>query len=404
MAAGLLGVSGGVASAAPAADGSTVSLDTPDVPTGGKVTHTVTVHAVASGTLSVTFAAAQDQRWWDSDEEWTLGVQASGADARCVFPASLVAGVLSCSLPAGDHTITYTMSASAAAEAWKVDVDAGFDDGADRPVADSRFAVLGGREPAMDYWLYGRTPAGAVRAHGTYVGEFGPLDPEWSSQVQASGWDRYDVATKTAPINVRGVGGDVVARRKDGHLWFYPAMPGDSGGFRYPTDVGGGWSQYTAVRGAGDLSGDAEPDLITRGADGTLWLYKGTGRNSAPFTARTKIGSGWNIYTSLTGGTDLTGDRAADLLARDAAGGFWLYEGTGNAAAPLKARVKVGSGWNIYNALVAYGDASGDGHPDLIARDAAGVLWQYGGTGEAALPFTARVRVNQYWGQYNALF
>lgn len=28
---------------------------------------------------------------------------------------------------------------------------------------------------------------------------------------------RYDLVTKTAPITVRGRGGDVVARRKDGH-------------------------------------------------------------------------------------------------------------------------------------------------------------------------------------------
>lgn len=48
--------------------------------------------------------------------------------------------------------------------------------------------------------------------------------------------------------------------------------------------------------------------------------------------------------------------------------------------------MKVGAGWNIYNALVAYCDVSGDGHPYLIARDAKGVMWQYRGTGKAALP------------------
>ncbi|MGI5398129.1 FG-GAP repeat domain-containing protein [Streptomyces sp. CA-135486] len=255
----------------------------------------------------------------------------------------------------------------------------------------------------MDFWVYGRTAEGGIRAHGFYNGEYGPLDVEWSRPVQADGWGRYDLVTKPAPITVRGRGGDVVARRKDGHLWFYPTMPGDTGGFRYPTDVGGGWGHYTAVRGAGDLSGEGEPDLIARGGDGTLWLYTGTGRNPAPFVGRTKIGSGWNIYSSLTGGMDVTGDARADLLARDAAGGLWLYEGTGTVAAPLKPRVKVGSGWNIYNALVAYGDVSGDGHPDLLARDAKGVMWLYRGSGRAALPFEARVRVHRDWGRYDAV-
>lgn len=403
MAAGLVGFTGGGASAAAAVGGSTISLDTPDVPAGGKVTHTVTVHAVAQGRLSVRFVAAQEQRWWDIDDEWTLGFQASGSDARCSYPSSPVTDTLSCRLSPGDYTISYTMSASADAQAWKVDVDAGFDDDGDRPVAKSRFAVVGNREPAMDYWVYGRTAEGGIRAHGFYNGEFGPLDVEWSRLVQAGGWGRYDLVTKTAPITVRGTGGDVVARRKDGHLWFYPTMPGDMGGFRYPTDVGGGWGQYTAVRGAGDLSGDGEPDLIARGGDGTLWLYKGTGRNPAPFVGRTKIGSGWNIYGSLTGGMDVTGDGKADLLARDAAGGLWLYEGTGTAFAPLKPRVKVGSGWNIYNALVAYGDVSGDGHPDLLARDAKGVMWLYRGSGRKALPFEARVKVNRDWGRYDAV-
>ena len=65
--------------------------------------------------------------------------------------------------------------------------------------------------------------------------------------------------------------------------------------------------------------------------------------------------------------------------------------------------MKVGSGWNIYNALVAYSDVSGDGHPALIARDAAGVMWLYSGTDNAALPFKARVKVNQYWDGYDAV-
>ncbi|SEL36216.1 hypothetical protein SAMN05414137_1081, partial [Streptacidiphilus jiangxiensis] len=36
---------------------------------------------------------------------------------------------------------------------------------------------------------------------------------------------------------------------------------------------------------------------------------------------------------------------------RDASGVLWLYQGTGNPAAPFKSRVRVGGGWNTYNTL-----------------------------------------------------
>ncbi|MFI1394749.1 FG-GAP repeat domain-containing protein [Streptomyces sp. NPDC020681] len=402
MAAGLVGAGTGTALAAPAGPapaGSVVSVDAPDVPPNGSVTHTVTVHAAEKGQLQVSFEASEEQRWWDSSEEWTLGIGVSGTDDRCVYPPTLVAGSLTCELPPGDHTITYTTSASAGAEAWKVDVTAEFQDSK----AQAEFtAAVGNPAPAMDYWLFARDGDGRLWSHGTSFGEWGSLDIEWRNWI-ADDWDRFDVLTKTSPVNVRGKGGDLVARDRAGHLWLYRVRPGDHVTLDKPVDVGGGWDQYTSIRGVGDVSGDGEPDLIARGSEGTLWLYRGTQLDATPFSARVKIGTGWNIYTSMTGGTDVTGDNRADLLARDASGGLWLYEGTGNATSPLKARVKVGSGWNIYNALVAYGDVTGDGHPELIARDSSGVLWRYAGTGKAASPFEARVKVTQYWDRYNTL-
>ncbi|WP_405997098.1 FG-GAP repeat domain-containing protein [Streptomyces sp. NBC_00829] len=400
VAAGLVGLTGGVATAA-APEGSPITLETPDVQPGGKVTHTVTVHAAEAGQLTVAFKPSQEQRWWDLNEEWTLGIQASGTDARCRYPATIVSETVSCELPPGDHTISYSVSANTDAQAWKIDVSASFTGSTE--AANSAFtAAVGNRAPAMDYWLLGRDKTGTLWSHSFSYGELGPLDIEWRSRVSTA-FDQYDLLTKTAPITVRGKGGDVLTRDSSGHLWFHPTLPGEVMKLGKPVDVGSGWGQYTSVRGAGDLSGDGEPDLIARGSDGTLWLYKGTGNDAAPLTARTKIGTGWNIYGSLTGGVDLTGDDNADLLARDSSGGLWLYEGTGSAAAPLKARMKVGSGWNIYNALVAYGDVGGDGHADLIARDTAGVMWLYEGTGNAALPFGARVKVNRYWEGYDAV-
>ena len=124
-----------------------------------------------------------------------------------------------------------------------------------------------------------------------------------------------------------------------------------------------------------------------------LWLYKGTGTATAPFAARVKIGPGWGIYNQLTDTGDITADGKADLIARDTSGVLWLYKGTGNATAPYAARTKIGTGWGIYNVLVGPSDLSGDGKPDLIARDSSGVLWLYKGSGSATPPFAARVKI-----------
>ncbi|MEU9201372.1 VCBS repeat-containing protein, partial [Streptomyces sp. NPDC048332] len=134
-----------------------------------------------------------------------------------------------------------------------------------------------------------------------------------------------------------------------------------------------------------------------------LWLYQGTGKTNAPFTARTRVGGGWNTYTELVGGADLTGDGTADLLARDKTGVLWLYQGTGKTNAPFTARTRVGGGWNTYTELVSAGDLNSDGSNDLLATDAGGALWFYNGTPDAGVPFAARTQVGRGWTIYNAL-
>jgi hypothetical protein len=82
-------------------------------------------------------------------------------------------------------------------------------------------------------------------------------------------------------------------------------------------------------------------------------------------------------------------------------GDLWLYPGTGNPARPFLARIHVGHGWNGYNSLIATGDLDGSGHPALLASDASGDLWMYQGTGNASGPFAPRVLISSGWGAYN---
>ncbi|MEU4352774.1 VCBS repeat-containing protein [Streptomyces sp. NPDC023838] len=160
------------------------------------------------------------------------------------------------------------------------------------------------------------------------------------------GWNTYN--TLLSPGNLGGAGaGDLLGRDGSGNLYLYLSYGDGKMTSRYL--VGGGWGQYTQLAGNGDLTGDGKADIVARGGDGTLWLYKGTGNYKAPFEGRTKIGGGWNTYNAIFAPGDIDLDGKADLIGRDAAGALYLYKGTGNAAAPYQGRVQIGtSGWNTY--------------------------------------------------------
>ncbi|MFE9860399.1 FG-GAP repeat domain-containing protein [Streptomyces sp. NPDC005780] len=216
------------------------------------------------------------------------------------------------------------------------------------------------------------------------------------------GWNTYTALTKLSTLKADGTG-DLVARDRAGVLWLYKATGTTNAPFATRSKVGGGWNTYTQLAGPGDLTGDGTADLLARDKTGVLWLYRGTGTTSSPFSYRTRVGGGWNTYTQLVGGTDLTGDGKADLLARDSDGVLWLNRGTGSAGAPFTARTRIGGGWNAYTHLVSTGDLTADGINDLIATDPGGALWLYTGTSDVKAPFTARNQIGKGWTIYNAL-
>ncbi|WFB06947.1 VCBS repeat-containing protein [Streptomyces sp. LX-29] len=165
------------------------------------------------------------------------------------------------------------------------------------------------------------------------------------------GWNRYNVLL--SPGNLGGAREpDLLARDGSGTLWLHLARPDATLTGR--KKVGTGWGRYTQIAGQHDLTDDGRADIVARDKAGVLWLYKGTGDANKPFATRTRIGSGWNTYNRLvaSGDVDLDADGRADLIARDTTGALWLYKGTGKASAPFAARVKIGnSGWNQYTQL-----------------------------------------------------
>ncbi|WP_406459063.1 VCBS repeat-containing protein [Streptomyces sp. NBC_00876] len=165
--------------------------------------------------------------------------------------------------------------------------------------------------------------------------------------------------------------------------------------------IGSGWQVYNSLTGPGDLSGDGKGDLLARDTKGNLYLYKGNGL-ATKFATKLKVGTGWNTYNKIVGAGDLTGDGLADVVARTSGGTLYLYKGTGNASAPLKARVQIGTGFNIYKKFAAPGDINGDGKADLLGVDGKGDVYRYTSTGTGKID--KRVKIGYGWDIYNNMY
>ncbi|MER5204875.1 hypothetical protein [Streptomyces sp. NPDC002825] len=210
--------------------------------------------------------------------------------------------------------------------------------------------------------------------------------PGWDSSVSGLNWNTYDrvesagdLAGSTAP--------DVVSRDTSGVLWLH--LGNKTGWIEQPArKVGGGWGVYNLLAGGSELTGDGRADLVAVDKAGDLYLYKGTGYASAPYAPRRKIGFGWGIYNELVAVGNVAGAPAGDLVARDKAGVLWLYLGKGDGTyAP---RVRIGAGWNEYRDIIGIGDGNKDGRPDLYVRTATNKAYFYAGTGSWRAPFAAR--------------
>ncbi|MBT2525386.1 VCBS repeat-containing protein [Streptomyces sp. ISL-99] len=259
-----------------------------------------------------------------------------------------------------------------------------------QPVSDSRFAFVW--DGVLD---------GISAPNGAYTWQITATPTDGGGPATTSG--SFTVSRQANPHDFNDNGStDVLARDVSGVLWRDDLFDWPSGSqvtTAKRTKVGTGWQIYNQIEAAGNLAGVPAGDLVARDTSGTLWMYLGKG--DGPFATRVKVGSGWQIYNKITGGSDLNGDKRPDLLATDTSGVLWLYKGTGSSSAPFATRVKVGSGWQIYNQITAVGNIAGSTAGDLVARDTSGVLWLYQGNGTGN--FTARVKVGSGWNRFSHL-
>ncbi|MEU9271914.1 FG-GAP-like repeat-containing protein [Streptomyces sp. NPDC048251] len=182
---------------------------------------------------------------------------------------------------------------------------------------------------------------------------------------------------------------DLVGRAPSGTLRLFP---GDAGHdlLTPVSNFASGWNGYTFA-GTPDFNRDSKPDLIARHPDGTLKLFPGTGTGASLGTAVQLGTADWTGY-AFAGVVDLNADTYPDVVARDASGVLWLYPGNGSTG--LGTRSQLGTGWNGYT-FAGIGDFNGDGNPDVIVRDdATRILWLYPRTSTA---FSARQQIGSGW-------
>jgi hypothetical protein len=176
---------------------------------------------------------------------------------------------------------------------------------------------------------------------------------------------------------------DLLAMTTTGNLVFYAGN--GAGGLLPGRVIGSGWNTIAALTSAGDLNGDGYPDLLgTRSADGVQMMYAGVAGGA--LRAGVIWSRGWGPLSPVIGGSDLDGDRYADVYAR-------LGDGMRTYSSDLTGHfVRVsswGAGWGRYTQLSTGADWNGDRTTDLLAVDPAhsGTMLLFGGLAQLGPAF-----------------
>ncbi|MET9930490.1 MULTISPECIES: VCBS repeat-containing protein [unclassified Streptomyces] len=294
------------------------------------------------------------------------------ATAVTVAAATAAGTALASGAPSGAEAATRASAEHKAAEAPR----AGAFDAQDGPEDMVVFPMFGTHKKTTNLTVFAPTfKGGFARAEDTGVSFSAFSDWIFTANANHGSWALY----------------------KDGRLTYNWDDEFDI----HEKQVGTGWGTYTTVLSPGSIGGAGDADLLGVDKSGVLWSY--LGYPDGRVTARTKVGGGWGAYNQIAGYGDLTGDGKADIVAKDKSGYLWLYKGTGNYKAPFAGRTKIGGGWGAYDRILSAGDLELDGTTDLIARKPNGELYRYSGTGNAAAPFKKPVKIGTGFQNYNLL-
>jgi stage II sporulation protein D len=212
---------------------------------------------------------------------------------------------------------------------------------------------------------------------------------------EASGWNAYPKVLTAGTWDADTVS-DVLVQDTAGGLWLRRGN-GDAT-FAAPVKIGTGWQAANLVFPVGDFNGDRLTDLMVRMQDGSLFLYPGNGTGG--FKARAQLASGWQSVATAFSPGDFTGDRVPDILYISASGELWLVAGNGSGG--FRPQTRIGLGWQIYGDVFSPGDFDGNGRGDILARQTSdGALYLYSGNGAGGA--SGRRQIGSGWQIFSAI-
>jgi hypothetical protein len=198
-----------------------------------------------------------------------------------------------------------------------------------------------------------------------------------SRVVSGPGWNKMSLIAAVGDVTGDGRADVLAKNKKTGVTRIFP---GDGRGHLSrgiaPTKA---FARVNMFVGARDLDRDKRVDVVGRDRkSGSLLLYRGAGKGK--FKAPTVLRKKWP-YQETTGVGDLNGDHWSDLVATKDGRTLLLFPGASRGA-KLGKPVRLTTLPAAANALMGWGDLTGDSHPDVMAR-VGGTTTLYSGTGQS---------------------
>ena len=193
----------------------------------------------------------------------------------------------------------------------------------------------------------------------------------------ATGWGGMDLITAVRDITGDGVA-DLLGRDKaTRRTGVYPGT--GKGQFGAAVRTTSRFRYLDQLTGVGDWNRDGNNDVVGRNAaTKRLYVYFGDANGGLGATYRL-LSTNWGAYSTTVGAGDFTGDRKADLLARNADGRLMVVPGTDTGIGTPRL---VSSGWAGVDLVTGLNDFTNDGRMDVVGRhQSTGAVYIYKGDG-----------------------